>query len=119
MVPINCVNLWEIISMALFGFGHRPKPMGFDYTPLYYDPEKEELQARLGTAKSGGSEGMKERIKAGLRSKSTGARNTYRAQTRQSNIRLVIILAILLAVFYLFLRSEAFIGFLEAMSGNK
>lgn len=117
-VPINFVNLWEIISMALFGFGHRPKPMGFEYTPLYYDPEDEEKKSRL-AARSGGIEGMKDRIKFGLRSKSNPSRNSYRAQTRQSNIRLILILGVLLVVFYLFLRSNAFIGFLEAMSGHK
>ena len=47
-VPINFVNLWEIISMALFGFGHRPKPLGFEYTPLYYDPENEEKKISFG-----------------------------------------------------------------------
>lgn len=38
--------------------------MGFDYTPLYYDPEKEKLDAKFGAAKSGGMEGMKSRIKS-------------------------------------------------------
>ena len=85
--------------------------MGFDYTPLYYDPEKEKLDARFGTARSAGVEGMKSRIKSGFRSKSAGSRPGYRTQARQSNIRVVVILALLLVVFYFFLRSNAFIGF--------
>jgi hypothetical protein len=118
-VAINVVNLREINSMALFGFGQKPRPMGFDYTPLYYDPEKEKLDAKFGAARSGGMEGMKSRIKSGFRSKSAGSRPGYRTQARQSNIRVVVILALLLVVFYFFLRSNAFIGFLEAMSGTK
>lgn len=93
--------------------------MGFDYTPLYYDPEKEKLDAKFGAARSGGMEGIKSRIQTGFRSKSASTRPGYRSQARQSNVRVIVILALLLVVFYFFLRSNAFIGFLEAMSGTK
>lgn len=105
--------------MALFGFGQKPRPMGFDYTPLYYNPEKEEREARYGAARSSGIEGVKLRIKSGFKSKSGGSRTSYRVQTRQSNIRFIIILALLVAVFFYFLSSDGFLSFLESMSNTK
>ncbi|MBK8701989.1 MAG: hypothetical protein IPN29_21435 [Saprospiraceae bacterium] len=106
--------------MALFGFGSRPKPQGFDYTPLYYDPAKEELKARLAKSPGGGIEFAKERIKLGFRAKSSGSSKAYgyKAETRKSNQRLFVIIIVLFILAYFMLKSQTLVHFLEKMNGQ-
>ncbi|MDI3526812.1 MAG: hypothetical protein PWR03_995 [Tenuifilum sp.] len=92
--------------MAGFKFFHIPKPKGFNYKPMYYDESKEAMRER------------EERIRKelGLNSKDTPFVPTIKGQfhkarkrpsgsSRQSNIRVLIILFILLLiVYFLFFR---------------
>lgn len=86
----------------------------FDFKPRFYDPEKEALEERVRQYKELSDSksdliSTKERIKSGLRSKQGGYRadqNYRRNAIRRSNIRLVLIVAILCALCMAFLQSN-------------
>ncbi len=89
--------------MGLFQFGKRIKNRQFDYTPRYYDPEKEELEQRLGRYNQNSTDVdlTKVRIKGGLRKKYR-VNNEY-SQTirnRSNRILLFTIVILLLITFY-------------------
>ena len=92
------------------------KPQTYNYKPRYYDPEKE---ARKEREKKYGKNDDDENVENGkefrtsLRrgsfrdelEKERGLRgSTYRKHSRQSNTRLIIIIAVLAAIAYLILR---------------
>ncbi|MDG1915224.1 MAG: hypothetical protein P8I55_11630 [Crocinitomix sp.] len=76
----------------------------FDYVPRYYNAEKEELQAKIDQAKKEntvddeGKFAREIKFKAQMEDKWGGS--DYKAQRRQSNMRLIIILGIIIVAFY-------------------
>ena len=81
-----------------------PSHKRFEYTPRYWDPEKEERDARIRQIKAEmgvdvGPHPNKTTIKRG--SFRQAQKNARVRATRGSNIRLVIILGVLLVIFYL------------------
>jgi len=88
--------------MAFFKFFNLPKPLHFDYQPRFYDPKKEELEKRLKASEartSDDTEGMKSRISSGLRRRHYQENRNLRARyARQTNIRLMAVLAALVLI---------------------
>ena len=87
-------------------FGKRPKPQGFQYIPRYYDPEKEDREARLRAAKAaagGDTEAIKNRIHAHFRQPRKLKGGAFASSKRKANFRVLIILIILLALTYILL----------------
>lgn len=88
-----------------FSFFKQPSHRVFDYQPRYYDERKERIQKRMEEEqlklKGGGPdrETLERRIsfKTAINDRWSPA---YRKQAQKSNMRLVIILALLLGVFY-------------------
>lgn len=89
--------------MAIFSFFKKPVHQKFDYKPRYYDPVKEDLEARLAAHREGGgsSEQVKSRISSGFRRKSRSSSTV----NRRSNIRLIAILVALVAMTFIFLNT--------------
>lgn len=93
--------------MAGFRFFKPPQHQQFEYKARYYDPEKEELRERVRRAQQGAdysAEDAKQRIVGSFRRKTSGLNATkgYRSQqVRSSNRRLLIIVALLIAIGYL------------------
>ena len=80
-----------------------PKHQQFDYKPMYYDPQKEELQERLqGLEKlrQGDVDGTKARISSGLRGGYLSDQNYRRNQVLRSNLTLIGIIAMLAVLGY-------------------
>jgi hypothetical protein len=105
--------------MSIFGFGSRVKPKPFGYKPRYYDPDKEEMQARMAKYKKEGSslDNMKDRISIGLRRRAgKDADNMYQRESRKSNIRVLIILGLLIFSTYMILKSDVILRMLEAFT---
>lgn len=91
--------------MGLFGLY---KPKDYKYRPIYYDPKKEALKAREKKRKD--DEQLDEKgefrpsIRRGTFREMANSNVKSRNQTaRQSNFRLLIILAVLLAIAYVLL----------------
>lgn len=107
--------------MLKLGFGGKVKPKIFDFKPRYYDPVKEELEERIKKyqdTEDGASnvENLKSRIKTGLRMKSYGDPNTRASAIRQSNMRLLYIIAVLVIAGYIIMSSNKIISLLETFS---
>lgn len=105
--------------MIKFGFGGRAKPRTFDYKPRFYDPVKEELEARLSKYRenSSGEENinqMKTRIRSGLQNK--WQKGDTRSQVRKSNMRLFYILVILGLLSFILLSSNKIVALIEGFS---
>lgn len=107
--------------MALMGFGKRPSHRSFDYTPRYYDPDKEDLKRRMApylTDKEKAkhdAEGVKTRIRGSFK-RSIGTKyesDLYKQSLRRSN-RIVLIVAVGLIVLTIFFLLEYLPSFLEA-----
>lgn len=81
-----------------------PTHQQFSYKPRYWDPKKEEAEERrrrIDMIQEGGVEGVKERLRGGFRKGAGGsvATGTYRSQrVRRSNVSLVIIMVVLVAL---------------------
>ncbi len=119
--------------MAIRIFSKIRKPKGFNYNPQYYDEAKEQLEEKLKRyninkpaeessavdqiAKS------KDNIRGTFRKKQNGVFKggtppvSASAQSRQSTIRLVRIIAILIIITYLILKSEFILNFVQKISG--
>ncbi len=83
-----------------------PKHQQFDYKPMYYDPQKEELQERLKELKELQKEdidGTKARISSGMRSTWNSDKEYRRKQVMRSNLILVGLVIMLLILGYLLL----------------
>jgi len=98
--------------MGFLSFGKRPKHRSFDYIPRYYDPEKEEMQQRLkrykqteSQANVGDAELAKQRIRGGFRRNSRASSEATKIANRRSNLRLLMIIAILLLVTFYFINN--------------
>lgn len=87
---------------SLFKLPNRHKR--FDYVPRYYDPRKEILQQKLEQAKREngeeveGSAARQIKFKAQLEDK--WGNSDFKAQNMRSNIRLIVILGCVIALFY-------------------
>lgn len=90
--------------MAFFNFFKRPRHQQFDYKPRFYDPVREEREARIARLKMKGSdtELAKSRISAGFQKRTK--RGYAGVDTRRSNLRLVAILVVLLFLTYYFIQ---------------
>lgn len=81
----------------------------FDYVPRFYDPEKEELQARVSKYdkdQAQNTELVKDRIRSGFRSRVPNNQSIVKQATMKSNIRLLLIIGILVVLSVLLLQSE-------------
>ena len=82
-----------------------PEYRRFNYRPMYHDPEKEEREARLRKIKAEAGIPVEGQYVSNIRRgamKSYLRKNEKKVQ-RQSNLRLVLIIAVLLFIFYLLL----------------
>lgn len=80
-----------------------PAHQKFDYKPRYWNPEKErveELRERIRSIQSEDVEGTKARITSKLRSRYASDPRLRSRLTRQSNIRVIVIIAILVVLCY-------------------
>jgi hypothetical protein len=83
-----------------------PKHQQFKYKPMYYDPQKEELQDRLNALKElqkNDIEGTKARIASGIKSGHLQDQAYRQDQIKRSNIKLVMIVVMLVVLGYLLL----------------
>lgn len=90
-----------------------PGHLRFQYLPQYYDPDKEDLDKRIKAAKNEQPIDMsdaKSRIAQSYKSRHQKHRNISRRANRQSNIRLLVILILLVGLTYFL-----FIQFLPAI----
>ncbi len=88
--------------MAGFKFFSIPKPRGFRYKPIYYNEQKEEMREREERIRR--ELGITENDKSYIPNIKGQFRNAYKRKStanRQSNIRILIILFILLLISYL------------------
>ena len=107
--------------MALMGFGKRPKHRSFDYTPRYYDPDKEDLKRRMAPYLNDKEKSIHDpdAIKSRLRGsfkRSIGTKyesDLYKKSLRRSN-RIVMIVAMVLILITLYFLLEYLPAFLEA-----
>lgn len=94
-------------------FRKQPKPRSFDYRPRYFDPDRDQLaKARKSGAEPEGASGVE-----GIRRRISGFYSGYRGdagspkgvgrQIWQSNMRLILILGIIIAILYILLNRWA------------
>lgn len=107
--------------MLKIGFGSRIKPREFGFKPRFYDPVREELEQRLSSYKSTKSsediDQVKDRIRRGLKSRSRGDVSELRSQqSKQSNIRLIMVIVFLFFLSYLLLSSNKVLRLIESLS---
>lgn len=106
--------------MAFLGFGKRPKHRSFDYTPRYYDPDKEDLKRRMSeySDKPSGqndAEAVKSRIRGSFK-KQIGVKyesDHYKNSLKRSN-RIVLIVTLALILLTLYFLLEYFPQFLSS-----
>lgn len=91
--------------MALFSFFKAPRHQKFEYKPRYWNPEKEDLDRRVRLAKgeSDNPDTMKSRISQGLRRGYSSNTRSYSVSSKNSTIRLLIIIGMLIVGSYYFL----------------
>jgi hypothetical protein len=96
-----------------FTFIKIPRHREFQYDPIYYNPQKEEREARerrirqeMGLSVDKTDEkGYTERIRGGMRRRIKSHFEIGRSERKKSNIRLIIILIALIGLFYYLLNS--------------
>ncbi len=106
--------------MAFFRFTKLPKHRQYEYTPRYWNPEKEELEERLKRIeerKQGDKDAMKSRISSGFRRGYIGGRSLRGKQARRSNAILLGIV-VLLIFFTYFALTEYLPGLVESMESG-
>jgi hypothetical protein len=90
--------------MALFKIGGGIKPQKFNYIPRYYDPVKEEREARIreamGTADMD-PESIKDRIKRNYRDRQVGSLKIRRKEKARSNLTFILALILLTCLAYI------------------
>ena len=89
--------------MALIRLFKVPKHRTYEYKPRYWNREQEELHERIRkaeAAKAQGVEGMRDRVRAGLRKSYTRDYSAMRMQTVRRNVRLLLVLGALIALTY-------------------
>lgn len=118
---VNFASLKILYKMALIRFFKTPKHKRYEYIPRYWEPEKEELHDRirkLEEAKNSGIEGMRDRVQMGLRRTHTRDNSVRKRETMRSNITLLIVIIVLLAITYAFL-TQYLPRIIQAMEGNQ
>lgn len=86
------------------------KPLVYKYKPIYYDPKKEALKSKVQDTKDNADakvdDGVfKSSIKRGsFREMAEKNKNSKEVQTRQSNVRLIVIILILFTIAYFLLK---------------
>ena len=105
--------------MIKSGFGRRPKHKKFDYTPRYWDPEKEALQKTLDQYRGDKNDPdkVKDRISSGLRHRYAGDADYRKKNVTKSNMRIVYLIAILSIISYLILTSDKILSMVEMFEG--
>jgi uncharacterized membrane protein (DUF106 family) len=96
----------NFFQMGLFSFFKPLKPVGFGYQPRFYDEKKEERMERRKAAEElqgQDPEALKSRIKRNMRrqSSSLASKSTRQQQVAKSNMRLLLIIAVLIAALFL------------------
>lgn len=90
--------------MALFNFFKTPRHQRYNYIPRYWDPEKEEREARMKELDrikdKDDIEGMKARISSGLKRKSRISSSYRKKQMMRSNLILFAVIVFLLIASY-------------------
>jgi hypothetical protein len=99
--------------MAIPNFFKQNKPRGFNYSPRYYDPKKEEREARLmaqGMKQESGDREKEDTDSKPYKSKILpGSMRNYFPRSRErverhNLIRIMVIILILILIAYFFLR---------------
>ena len=92
--------------MGMIGFFKIPKPRQFNYKPVFYDANKEELKEREQVIKQelGLTDENDPRVSIRNRIRREYNRKRNVGTDRKSSLRLVIIIMILLAIAYFILR---------------
>ncbi|GJM33570.1 MAG: hypothetical protein DHS20C18_25710 [Saprospiraceae bacterium] len=106
--------------MAFFRFTKLPKHRQYEYTPRYWNQEKEELAERLKNIeerKKGNPDAMKSRISNGFRRGFSGGRSVRGKQAKRSNLILLAII-VLLVFFTYFALTEYLPGLVESMESG-
>lgn len=85
----------------------------FNYQPVYYDPDKEDLEQRVKAAK-GESDDHAENIRRGFRSYDRAYGNRYNQELRKSKIRTYLLVATFAYIFYRLLTSDVILKIFEA-----
>lgn len=101
----------------MFSIFKRPKNQQFKYQPRFYDPVKEEIEQRVGRYKTDGqndAELAKQRIRSGFKNRIPTNNSIVKEQTMKSNIRLVVIIAILILLAFMLLQSEGITKILQS-----
>ena len=83
-----------------------PQHQKFDYKPMYYDPQKEELEERIKGLKElqkDDIEGAKARISSGMRSSYLADQQYRKRQVLRSNLVLIGVVIMLIVLGYLLL----------------
>jgi len=105
--------------MGLFSFNKRPKHNSFDYTPRFYDPDKEALDQRIERHNATNDpEAAKDRIRSGLKNKYRGDKKFRASETKKSNIRLIVIIGVLLGLSMLLMQSDGFLKILQSFTAD-
>lgn len=96
--------------MAFIKFTRVPRHKQFEYKPRFWNPEKEELEARLkrnDDVKDNDPDAIKARISSGFRNKGYGYNEreaSFRQrETKRSNFTLLAIIAGLIILFWVFI----------------
>lgn len=87
----------------MLSFFKRPKPRGYKYKPMYYDPLAEERAGRKRSMEGATDEdAIKYRIKSGFqRSYSAQSEQERRKQIRKSNMRIILVIITLVLAAYI------------------
>lgn len=83
-----------------------PLHQQFNYKPMHYDPQKEEMKNRikeLDELREGGLDGTKARISSGIRSGHLGDKDYRKILLLKSNITLVAVIVMLIVLTYFLL----------------
>lgn len=101
-----------------FGFG-KTSNRRFNFTPRYYDADKEEFDKRVEMARRevGGERStgdFKDRIRQGFNYRNKAYNNVYNQEHKKSMLRRLLIAGILGAIFYILLSSDLLDKFLGA-----
>ncbi len=111
---IDLLNKYVLhLGMALFGFGKRTKHRSFEYTPRYYDPDKDDLDRRMapyrkkaGETEEVDAEAIKQRIRGSFKKpigKSYDS-DAYKRSLRKSNrVVMIVMMALVLLTLYFLL----------------
>jgi hypothetical protein len=91
----------------LTGFFNLYKPREYKFRHIYYDPKKEaakERERKLAEESNGGGEYQPTIRRGSFREQADRLKSSRSTQSRQSNVRLIIILVFLFAIAYFLIR---------------